>query len=55
MFVGVDQTTQSNAVDRHLIGGVPVHIGSELHPEAEKGVATNILHDLDVLTEEPVY
>ena len=32
-----------------------MHIGSELHPEAGRGVATDILHDLDVLTEELVY
>jgi len=32
-----------------------VHIGSELHLEAGRRVATNIFHDLDVLTEELVY
>ena len=54
-FVRVDQTAQSDTVDGHLVGGVPVHLGSELHPEAERGVATNICYDLDVLTEELVY
>ena len=32
-----------------------MHIGSELHPEAGRGVATDILHDFDVLTEDLVY
>ena len=53
-FVGIDQTTQSNVIDGHLIGGVSVHIQRKLHLEAGGGVSTNVLHYLDVLAKELV-
>ena len=53
-FVGIDQTAQRDAVDGHLISGVPMDVRGELHLEAGGGVAANILHYFHVLAKELV-